>query len=208
MSEQLTYVLDSMEQLITNTRDDQLSMPTPCANWQVRDLINHFVGGGHMFAMACTRRRADARHGRTRARHARLRPRSGGSCCARDFDAAIAQPGAMERMVELPIGTVPVPAGLQVATFDVLVHCWDLATATGQSFDPPADVVAIADGFARQGLPPEARDGDTFKDEVTPPADASPLAEARGVHRPRRVGVAEGLQHAAPRSPDSERDAL
>ena len=29
--------------------------------------------------------------------------------------------------------------------FDVLVHCHDLARATGQSFDPPADVVAEAD---------------------------------------------------------------
>ena len=34
MSEQLTYVLDSMEHLIANTRDDQLSMPLRARNGQ------------------------------------------------------------------------------------------------------------------------------------------------------------------------------
>jgi uncharacterized protein (TIGR03086 family) len=83
----------------------------------------------------------------------------------------------MDRTVHLPIGSVPAGVGLQIATFDVLVHCWDLATATGQAFDPPSDLVTTARGYAQQLLPPEARDGDTFKDEVTPPASATPLAQ-------------------------------
>ena len=142
----------------------------------MRDLINHFVGGGHMFAMAYRGEPMPEMDGPVPDMLG-TDPSAAARAARADFDAALATPGAMERMVDLPIGSVPAPAGLQVATFDVLVHCWDLATATGQAFDPPADVVAIADGFARQGLPPAARDGDTFKDEVVPPADASPLAK-------------------------------
>jgi len=82
----------------------------------------------------------------------------------------------MERIVHLPIGSVPALVGLNLATFDVLVHCWDLATATGQQFDPPADVVAAAQVYAQQLLPLEARDGDTFKAEVTPSDATSALA--------------------------------
>lgn len=175
MSEQLTYVLDSMQNLIANTRPDQLSDPTPCEKWKVRDLINHFVGGGHMFAMAYRGEAMPAMDGPVPDMLG-SDPVAAARAARADFDAAIATPGAMDRMIDLPVGSVPAPAGLDVLTFDVLVHCWDLATATGQAFDPPADVVALADGFARQGLPPEARDGDTFKAEVTPPAGASPLA--------------------------------
>ena len=175
MSEQLTYVLDSMEQLIANTSDDQMTNPTPCDKWVVRDLINHFVGGGHMFAMLYRGEPMPDMDGPVPDMLG-SDPAAAARAARADFDAAIAEPGAMERIVHLPIGSVPAPVGLQLATFDVLVHCWDLATATGQTFDPPAEIVAVADGFARQGLPPEARDGDTFKAEETPSAGASPLA--------------------------------
>src|ERR1700709_1652169 len=64
------------------------------------------------------------------------------------FDGAIAsftesvdKPGAVDRMVTLPFGTMPGPVVLELLKFDLLVHCWDLATATGQPFDPPAGTV-------------------------------------------------------------------
>lgn len=178
MSQELTYVLDSMEKLIGGTRSDQLSNPTPCDKWTVRDLINHFVGGGHMFAMLYRGESMPEMDP-----HAPMPdmvgadPAASAHAARTDFDAALAEPGVMDRTVHLPIGSVPAPVGLQIATFDVLVHCWDLATATGQQFDPPADLVSTAQGYARQLLPPEARDGDTFKAEVTPPASASPVAK-------------------------------
>ena len=175
MSEELTYVLDSMEELIANTRDDQLSMPTPCAGWTVRDLINHFVGGGHMFATLYRGEPMPDMDGPVPDMLG-SDPAAAARAARADFDAALAEPGAMERIVHLPIGSVPAPDGLNLATFDVLVHCWDLATATGQRFDPPDDVVAVAQGYAQQLLRPEARDGDTFKVEETPSAGASPLA--------------------------------
>jgi uncharacterized protein (TIGR03086 family) len=174
MSEQLTYVLDSMEQLIANTRDDQMANPTPCDKWVVRDLINHFVGGGHMFAMLYRGEPMPDMDGPVPDMLG-SDPAAAARAARADFDAAIAEPGVMERVVHLPIGSLPAPVGLQLATFDVLVHCWDLATATGQQFDPPADVVAAAQGFAQQLLPHEARDGDTFKTEFAPSAGASPL---------------------------------
>ncbi len=30
--------------MLANVSPEQLSNPTPCQSWQVRDLINHFVG--------------------------------------------------------------------------------------------------------------------------------------------------------------------
>jgi uncharacterized protein (TIGR03086 family) len=175
MSEELTYVLDSMEKLIANTREDQMANPTPCDKWVVRDLINHFVGGGHMFATLYRGEPMPDMDGPVPDMLG-SDPAAAARAARADFDAALAEPGVMERIVHLPIGSVPAPVGLNLATFDVLVHCWDLATATGQAFDPPVEIVAIAQGYARQILQPEARDGDTFKAEETPSSGASALA--------------------------------
>jgi uncharacterized protein (TIGR03086 family) len=81
----------------------------------------------------------------------------------------------MDRVLKLPFGEIPAPVFLRFLAFDLIVHSWDLATATGQTFAPPDELVAEADAFARQAVAPEMRDGDTFAAEVDPPAGASVL---------------------------------
>jgi uncharacterized protein (TIGR03086 family) len=81
----------------------------------------------------------------------------------------------MERPIKLPFATLPGKVMLDIAQFDLLVHAWDLAQATGQKFDPPADVVEPAVATAKMIISPEARDGDTFADEVPAPDGATPL---------------------------------
>jgi uncharacterized protein (TIGR03086 family) len=78
-------------------------------------------------------------------------------------------------MVTLPFATLPGQVVVDIAKFDLLVHAWDLAQSTDQPFDPPADVVEPAMASAQMIIAPPARDGDTFADEVTPPADATEL---------------------------------
>jgi uncharacterized protein (TIGR03086 family) len=69
-------------------------------------------------------------------------------------------------MVTLPFGTLPGPMVLELLKFDLLVHCWDLATATGQPFDPPADTVEQGLQTAQMMISPELRKG-PFAPEVT-----------------------------------------
>ena len=110
-----------------------------------------------------------------------------------DFQASAKAPGAMERDVVLPFATLPAQVALDVAKFDLLVHGWDLASATGQTFDPPADVVAKAHATAEM-IVGGARDGDTFKDAVDAPAGASPIDEPRGLLRSARLRHDEGAR--------------
>ncbi|MSO80015.1 MAG: TIGR03086 family protein [Acidimicrobiia bacterium] len=91
------------------------------------------------------------------------------------FSEGVDSPGALERDVTLPFATVPGAVVLEIAKFDLLVHAWDLAQATGQKFDPPAEVVEPAISAAQMIIAPEARNGDAFGAEVTPPADATPI---------------------------------
>jgi uncharacterized protein (TIGR03086 family) len=174
-SDQLEYPITALSALVAGTRPDQMTLPTPCAKWTVRDLFNHFIGGGQMFAAAFRGEQVAMDPDAPAPDLTGDDPQGAYRAAIDAFRAGIDSPGAMDRIISLPFGQVPAPVTLQILYFDLLVHCWDLATATGQAFEPPADVVAKAEEMARQMIAPEARDGDTFAAEVTPPPDATPM---------------------------------
>ena len=55
--------------------------------------------------------------------------------------AGFTAPGALERLVRIPFGTVPAAVARNLRIVECLVHGWDLATALGVPFDPPAPLV-------------------------------------------------------------------
>lgn len=172
-ADQIKYQASALHDLVAGVKADQWDDPTPCASWSVRDLVNHVVGGGTVFA-------AGFRGETVEGDPDNMPDLLGDDAVAAwdrvvaDFEAAVSAPGAMDREITLPFATLPAQVALDIATFDLLVHAWDLARATGQSFDPPDDVVAagrqvadtIVDGF---------RDGNTFTDATDAPPDASPM---------------------------------
>jgi uncharacterized protein (TIGR03086 family) len=52
---------------------------------------------------------------------------------------------------------MPGPALAGFTTLDILVHGWDLATATGQPADLDGRLAAHALGFAEQAITPDTR---------------------------------------------------
>jgi len=171
--EQLDITVPALVDLVKGVRADQLDNPTPCSKWAVRDLLGHFAGGLTSCAQAF--REGTPVDATPRPDLLGDDPGAAFAAVARDFDAAIRGPGAMDRALELPFGEIPAPVFLQFLAFDLMMHSWDLATATGQRYMPADDLVAAADAFARQGIAPEMRDGDTFAAEVDPPVDPTPL---------------------------------
>jgi uncharacterized protein (TIGR03086 family) len=173
-SEQLAFQAGAIRGLLTNTSIDQLGDPTPCAKWAVRDLLNHLVGGGHMVGAML---KGDAPPSPAGPPPDLLGDDLVGAWdgAITVFGAGVDSPGALEREVAMPFGTLSGGMLLEILKFDLLVHAWDLATATGQPFDPPADVVEPALATAQMIVTPESRSGDPFGPEVTPPANASPI---------------------------------
>lgn len=171
--EQAQTAVAGLNTLVHATSASQLGNATPCQKWAVRDLLNHIVGGGYMFATCLSGGTVD--------------PASApadllGDDHAAAFDAAItafssALAGAddLSTMVTLPFGSMPADVALRIAAGDLLVHSWDLAQATGQQFNPPADFVASAQPFFEQFLQPAMRDGDMFAEAVMAPAGATPI---------------------------------
>ncbi|MCU1447833.1 MAG: hypothetical protein JWP02_3 [Acidimicrobiales bacterium] len=145
---------------------DQLDRPTPCAAFTVRGVLEHMIGGATMFAAAYRGEPATAPDvGDVLA---------GFGPALADLGAAISAPGALDRTVAAPFGEVPGETFARFVVLDGLVHGWDLATATGQTYGPPAELVAAVDEFAHHTLDP-LRDGQTFAAAVEPAEDASPI---------------------------------
>jgi uncharacterized protein (TIGR03086 family) len=152
--------------VIAGITPDQLDRPTPCAEFTVRGVLEHMVGGATMFAAAY--RGETAPDPEVDDVLGAIGPTLEG------LGAAMSAPGALDRTIAAPFGEVPGDAFARFVVLDGLVHGWDLATATDQPYDPPEELVVAAETFARGQLDP-LRDGQTFADAVEAPAGATPI---------------------------------
>jgi uncharacterized protein (TIGR03086 family) len=156
--------------LVASLDQTQLDAPTSCAKFTVRNVLEHMVGGATMFAAAFRGETPSAPAQTTDLVAAFPKAMA-------NLQDAIGSPGALDRTVAAPFGEVPGETFARFVAMDGLVHGWDIATATGQAYDPPAEVVAEVDAFARQAISEGMRDGDTFAAAVEAPAGASPLVQ-------------------------------
>jgi uncharacterized protein (TIGR03086 family) len=141
--------------VLEGVRPEQLGDPSPCRSWTVGDVISHMIETHRNFVAFLTG-----------GEPAVPTPPAGPGFLA-EFDdasaatiAAFSAPGALERTLRLPFGTVPGAVAAQMAATDTLVHGWDVARATGQPTDlAPAESVELLEN-ARQLLPDAVRGPD------------------------------------------------
>lgn len=177
--------------VIAGIAPDQLDAPTPCAEFSVRGVLEHMIGGATSFAAAYRGEPApepdlsDVLAGFGRA--------------LTELGAAVSSPGALDKTLATPFGEVDGAWFARYIVLDGLVHGWDLATATGQSYEPPDDLVAAVDAFARESLPGLRGEG-TFSGPVDPPEGASPIERLAAFTGRRPLTAA-----AAGRSPSAGR---
>src|ERR1700754_3995995 len=139
---------DTVRQIVAAVRPADLGRPTPCADWDLRALLEHMIGQDHGFAVAVQRdvgpeafapRPFD---GPPAAAHA-----AGSNAVVAAFAAA-----APDRPVLLAeFGDVRFPPD-QVVGFhliDTLVHGWDVAVSFGRDIRYVDDLVAAGLEVAR-----------------------------------------------------------
>jgi uncharacterized protein (TIGR03086 family) len=164
--ELLTRAFAATGSSLEHVTREQFALPTPCDDWQVRDLIEHIVGAAHFFADV-----AELGHS---PEEQEWPAESDGDFAAafgqyaRRAVAAFSAPGAMERAVVLPSGPTTGARAVDVATGEMCVHGWDLAKATGHT---PAADEGVAEGLLTSewmALCAQVRDSDTppFAPEV------------------------------------------
>jgi uncharacterized protein (TIGR03086 family) len=149
---------------------EQWALPTPCAGWDTRDLVNHVVAedlwavpllGGATVEEVGDRFDGDVL----------------GDAPAEAWDRAVggalgAIPSDLARTVHVSFGEIPASEYLSQLVADHLVHAWDLARAIGGDEHLPDDLVHhcigwfrdVEDSYRSAGVigpaPPVAADAD------------------------------------------------
>ncbi|WP_330252394.1 TIGR03086 family metal-binding protein [Nocardia sp. NBC_00565] len=108
---------------------DRMTAPTPCVDWDVREVLNHLVGGMNIFAAQLRGVEPGREHHDDWLGAA---PHAAYAAAAVVDMAAWHRSDALERTVRLGFGEVPGPMAAVIHLTEVLVHGIDLAVATGQ----------------------------------------------------------------------------
>ena len=150
----------------TAVRPEQLELPTPCETWTVQDLLDHLVGGTSYL----------------RAALGGTEPAAATNSTAADFQAGVEaclteleEPDALARSCTSPLGFEWTVLEATAGTFmDVLIHTWDLATATGQRRDLDAELVDACIAMFLPDMPERGRAAGIVGPAVPVPDDAGP----------------------------------
>ncbi|MEV4348158.1 TIGR03086 family metal-binding protein [Actinoplanes sp. NPDC049596] len=163
----LAAAADRTLPVIRAVRDDQLDEPTPCAEFRVRDLLNHLHQVIVNFQALAVHEKPDfsttpdALTGDWRQSFAEE---------TATLVEAWSDPAALEGIS--PGMGLPQAVVGNLALVDLTVHGWDLAQATGQRYEPdPAAVAAVTPVIGQ--MAPQGRQMGVFGDEVDPPEGAS-----------------------------------
>lgn len=190
LHDQLTAAADEAARIVAGTTPAQFAQSTPCPSWDVRGLINHLVlWTSYSFEL--------------RAHSAKV----GEELTERDFagepDYAAAYRAQLDRALEawrparvweseIDTGSATMPARevAEMILMELVLHGWDLASATGQEFTVPEEVAETV-GAAVAGVAEMYRQYDGFADEVAVADGAGALERALAKSGRRMASRAE-----------------
>jgi uncharacterized protein (TIGR03086 family) len=171
--ESCQQVLENTRRVVDQVRPEQFDKATPCAEWDVRMLVNHMVGV--LDGLEAPARGEQIQFSAQKVDDVvGMSPSSAFSKKAAEFVAAWSAPGATDRVVTTMFGEQPAEFYLGLATADMLLHGWDLATAIGVPYS--MDEAAAGSVLERMQamLKPEMRGpGKAFAEEVPASPNAS-----------------------------------
>ncbi|MEU3744394.1 MULTISPECIES: TIGR03086 family metal-binding protein [Streptomyces] len=156
--------------------DARLGDPTPCPEYAVRELLGHLAGLGAAFRDA-----ARKEFGPTPG----TPPGSSRPVLADDWRTALPkvldelaaawrEPGAWEG--DTQAGGIDLPAAVmgRIALDELLIHGWDLARATGQTYEVSEEELRVSEALL---TPADDTSGDGFFGPVVAVPDGAPLLD-------------------------------
>jgi uncharacterized protein (TIGR03086 family) len=176
-------VLQDLADVVAGISPDQFTDPTPCADFDVAALRAHVLGWVTFFGAAFNDPDGSTDRPDPKSAVAPEGPQAAADV-VRAAAARIAEAvdnGVAERPVLMIQATMPGDSLLRMALWEYLTHGHDLASATGQEWNPPVAAVQDALAFAPNILTDEYRGkGKDFGEIVPVPDDAPALDRLLG----------------------------
>lgn len=155
--------------VVAGVSTEQLAQASPCAEWDVRAVLDHMLGATWMFTLV-NRGEAVGEEGDDLVG---TDPRGALANAAAANMASWRAPGAFDGDRAYPFGTFPAPAAALLNLEEVVVHTWDIAEGTGQDTTIEPAIAEIVCGFLGE-IPLDAyREHGAFGSEVAVASDAS-----------------------------------
>lgn len=150
--------------------------PTPCTDWDVRQLVNHVVTGNLWVGELMAGRTIDEVGDRLDGDVLGDDPLAAYDRSAGVAAAAFSAEGAMDRPAAVSYGPVPGAVYAEHRFVDLLIHGWDVAVATGQDATLDPELVAACTEVLAPQVAVLAGTG-MFGGGVEAPPGASPQTE-------------------------------
>lgn len=161
--------------IVHGVRDHQLGAPTPCSELTVGELLDHVDGLSLAFTAAALKEQVDGAGPGPSAPGEDWRSRITGrlATLARAWNGDDAWTGTTEA------GGVTMPADVAgvVALDEVVVHGWDIAAATGQTFTCEPHLLAATYRFVRSAVAANPTGSPGLFGPPVPVAEEAPLLD-------------------------------
>jgi uncharacterized protein (TIGR03086 family) len=169
----------ALADLVGGVRDDQLAAPTPNQDVTLGDLLDHVSGFAQAFAAAADKSTSDAGGQPSAPKAANL----GSDWRSRIPDQlgalgrAWRATSAWEGMTRVGGNDLPADMAGVIALDEVIIHGWDVAKGSGQSFAAPLDLVEVAYGFVESTVAQNPDGTPGLFGPPVPVADEAPLLD-------------------------------
>jgi uncharacterized protein (TIGR03086 family) len=159
--------------IVAGVHKEDLHEPTPCSEWDVAKLLDHLIGDIDTFNRVASGEPLDLLTS--------IKPEENEGRAAPDAAAAFdritqrarelwSAPGALEQTYKTSRSELPGAGLFNIFLIELLVHGWDIAKATGQPTEMPADLAETELAFTTKMMK-DRRMG--FEQPVSVPEDAS-----------------------------------
>ncbi|PRB67140.1 TIGR03086 family metal-binding protein [Arthrobacter sp. MYb213] len=125
--EQLSDAFVAVQALLDELAPEKFSLPTPCTEWDVRELVAHLVGMNLVFAALLTGQTPPSRDVEVLGHDPSLAFRTSADALLKSFE----RPAVLEQSFHTPLGSATGQERLEIRMYDLLAHAWDLSQATG-----------------------------------------------------------------------------
>lgn len=144
----------STERFVERVTPDQYGLATPCAEWDVRALLNHLLGTLALGSALLGDSPPTVNVAPGELPDVDLVGDDPAKAYRVGVEALLAAAGgdALTRTHQTPLGEMPGAVLGGFTTLDILVHGWDLAKATGQDATLESALAEQVLGFAQQTI--------------------------------------------------------
>src|SRR3954470_8055061 len=172
--------IDEFGRRVEAIADNQWGLPTPCADWDVRQLVHHLVYENVWAPPMLDGKTIDEIGDQFEGDLLGTDPKAAWQSSAKQAVDAVSRPGAMTKTVHLSFGEFPGEGYAMQLTTDLAVHAWDLARGIGADdrLDPE-----LVEACYQAALPmePMLRESGLFGEKVEVGSDADTQARLIGL---------------------------